>query len=42
METLGPLRLLKQGESVTQTNVYRLRQRTETDPTAEARKMLAE
>jgi hypothetical protein len=42
METLGSLRLLKQGESLTQTNIYRLRQRTETDPTAEARKMLAE
>ena len=42
METLGPLRFLKQGESVAQTNIYRLRQRTETDPTAEARKMLAE
>jgi regulator of extracellular matrix RemA (YlzA/DUF370 family) len=42
METLGPLRLLKQGDSVTQTNFYTLRQRTETDPTAEARKILAE
>ncbi len=42
METLGPLRILKQGESITQTNIYRLRQRTETDPTAEARKILAE
>ncbi len=42
METLGPVRVLKQGESLTQTNIYRLRQRTEADPTAEARKMLAE
>jgi hypothetical protein len=39
---LGPLRLLKQGDSITQTNIYRLRRRTETDPTAEALKMLAE
>jgi len=42
METLGPLRLLRQGESVKQTNIYTLRQRTETDPTAEARKILTE
>ncbi len=42
METLGPLHFLKPGESLTQTNIYRLRQRTEIDPTAEARKVLAE
>jgi hypothetical protein len=42
LEALGPLRLLKQGDSITQTNIYRLRRRTETDPTAEALKMLAE
>jgi hypothetical protein len=42
METLGPLRSLKQGESITQTTIYKLRQRTETDPIAEARKVLAE
>ncbi len=42
METLGPLRFLRAGDSATQTNIYRLRRRTEADPVAEARKILAD
>lgn len=40
LEMLGPLRTLRPGDRLEQTNVYTLRRRTETDPTAEAIKLL--
>lgn len=42
LETLGPLTTLKAGDTLERTNVYTLRHRTETNPLAEAVRILGE
>lgn len=40
LETLGPLKKLAPGDSITRVNIYTLHRRTELDPEKEARKIL--